>query len=416
MKAVSVILIIIGVIAAIMNFSIFSILVQKKKKMASELIVVVNLIIDGCYGLVLILVGCLNIWEVDLDETFQLSHLNCMVSKVPSSFLIFASLFLVLIVACNRYMAVKYPVRYKDVFKPKRVRFYLVGMFLVSGTLGGVDVGICLLDPQGESDFAHFYSVFWIYSKFVLVMLATVVMFLVYKLIAKQFSRSFWSPIVLPFKSCCLMTRLHRNNETVVTAVVAFTAQPSCHHTPSDQSPEEIGVAPNTLNNDNNSGSPDNITPEAVEVNQGRYQAMVQIGDLSERYICQNEQAPVPGDADPDHLELNSGSTGRQGDNTTSAPNRRQRRVKKALTLQQQKHYVTTIFFFVSVLFLAVSVPSSVSHLINLLFDNILPSSFIFNLYLLTETLYGINFVLNPYLFSFNNSYLKERRANLCRK
>ena len=111
LKVVSFVFIVIGALAAIMNFSIFSILVQKKKKMASELLVVVNLIIDGCYGLVLVVIGILNVWEINLDETFQMTHLNCMVSKVPSSFLIFASLFLVLIVALNRYMAVKHPVK-----------------------------------------------------------------------------------------------------------------------------------------------------------------------------------------------------------------------------------------------------------------------------------------------------------------
>ena len=111
LKVVSFVFIVIGALAAIMNFSIFSILVQKKKKMASELLVVVNLIIDGCYGLVLVVIGILNVWEINLDETFHMTHLNCMVSKVPSSFLIFASLFLVLIVALNRYMAVKHPVK-----------------------------------------------------------------------------------------------------------------------------------------------------------------------------------------------------------------------------------------------------------------------------------------------------------------
>ena len=133
----------------------------------------------------------------------------------------------------------------------------------------------------------------------------------------------------------------------------------------------------------------------------------------------QQEEAITPdaaGEEEPEgQPEGNSGGvTGRGGSNTSAA--RKQRRAKKSLTLQQQKHYVTTIFFFVSVLFLAVSLPSSISHLVNHLFNNILPGTFIFNLYLLTETLYGVNFILNPYLFSFNNSYLKQRRAEFCDK
>ena len=392
LKISSVIFVIIGFAATIMNFTIFAILVQKRKKMASELLVVVNLIIDGCYGLMIVLVGTLNITQFNVARFFRIRPLNCIISKVPPTFLTFASLFLVLLIAMNRFMAVKYPGTYKDVFKPRLVRTYLIILFLVSGTMAAVDFGICVADPMGKSSFAEYYSIFWIYAKFSLVTIAAVAMFVVYKLIANQFSRTFWSPIALPFMACC------RRNQSVSSGPSESVAKYS-HN--SNFVSVEMNKSPFANQDDfqnqfQQMGSDDSQKSDKSNHSEPKRK-------LTNMTVVRfNDDVP----ADNANIELYSPRT-RKG----MGSKRFQRRARKALTLQQQKHYVTTIFFFVCFVFLAVSLPNSISHLINHIFADSLSVTFLFNLYLLTETLYGINFVLNPYLFSFNNSYLKERIA-----
>ncbi|XP_075244124.1 uncharacterized protein LOC142338317 [Convolutriloba macropyga] len=390
--------VIIGFIAAVMNFTIFSILVQKRKKMASELLVVVNLVIDGCYGLLLVLVGLLNITKCNLAKLLRIRCLNCIIAKVPPTFLTFASLLLVLIIALNRFMAVKYPSTYKDVFKPKLVRSYLAVLFIISGTLASIDLGMCIADPLSSSSYSKHYSIFWVYVKFVLVMIAAVAMFLVYKLIAKQFSRTFWSPIALPFTACCSRSK----NVTAAPEAIARYQPKTSYVSVEIRQKKAISFSDREEDHKSSRAPSNNYEPMATQnVPKRKMTDMTILADV-------HGIPPMT-----DHQVMHNGNIARPMIRMTTDAKRVQRRARKSLTLQQQKHYVTTIFFFVCFLFLAVSLPSSISHLINLVFSDTIPITFLFNMYLLTETLYGINFVLNPYLFSFNNSYLKERMAEM---
>ena len=469
----SYIFIITGVAAAIMNFSIFSILVQKKKKMASEHLVVANLFIDGCYGLLLVLIGSMNLTEIDLDALTGLDFANCAAGKVPGSLLIFASLCLVMVMLFNRYMAIQHPAKYKEVFSPKMVRLYFAALILVSGTVAGIDLGICIADPSLQSWFAESFSVFWVYAKLFLVLVASIEMILVYKIIAKKFSGSFWRPILLPFRIYCessktsveeapnlaqhnalpkmkneltpLITRknnLARCPEIIprleVSIAVACDVN-DCEHAIStdnspgskrqtgspEKSPIELCRQQSSSNippDSNGEYASRNCSPESnQEHERSPEERRASRFDLknskSPRYFAANLRVlHIPKDDNEitiDNLSSKEGPAA--GEHHSSGgkkgPARETKKGKRQLTLQQQKHYVTTIFFFVCVLFLAVSLPSALANLVSHLFEDYLSIKAQFRLYLLTEILYGANFLLNPYLFSFNNSYLKEQLA-----
>ena len=411
--------IVIGSVAAFMNFAIFCVLVQKKKKMASELLVVTNLLIDGFYGLLLISIGVLNLTDLNLDRLSGLDFANCAAGKVPGTFLIFASLCLVLIMAFNRYLAVKRPTTYKEIFSPVLVRVYLSVLLFSSMGVAGVDLGICIGDPTLESSFADSFSVFYIYAKFSLVFVASIAMILVYKIIAKHFSRRFWGPIAKPFCFCCQGCNQDNGNDT-----------PACGGRDSELSQRKKDFIPlqqmeRHRRPDDNNGQPNIISMSDKEADynpgsseqsdQSHQRVNLQVlssgvtSNVSVRYDSAKVDeieiaAPVVAEETP---------TPNQSSRTVAVGRRiaarRARRAKRALTLQQQKHYVTTIFFFVCVAFLVVSLPSSLANVFSHIFEDYLSIKLQFRLYLLTEALYGINFVLNPYLFSFNNSYLKDQ-------
>ena len=391
----SVLFVIIGFVAATMNFTILAILAHKKKKMASELLVLANLIIDGCYGVVLVIVGVLNVTEFDKSRFFRIKCLNCIISKVPPTFLIFASLFLVLVNAFNRFMAVKYPTRYKNVFRPQLVRTYLFCMFAISALLATVDFGICVADPWGLKDFSEYYSVIWIYAKFALVMVACFAMVLVYKLIAKQFSRAFWAPIALPFTVWCCQS----NNDDTCSQL-AVKNKPAKHNVHTYQSKLNVNFSNDRKGCQSNRQSNSNNVEQIVNKERkmsGFLTVQAEDGDAIEVLTTETKtdvELMSSKDANIEHESKGAVKT---------------RKTRKRLTLHQRKHYVTTMFFFVSIVFLAVSLPSSISNLVDHIFHDKLPITFLYHMYLVTETLYGINFVLNPYLFSFNNSYLKDR-------
>ena len=459
----SYIFIITGVAAAIMNFSIFSILVQKKKKMASEHLVVANLLIDGCYGLLLVLIGSMNLTEIDLDALTGLAFANCAAGKVPGSLLIFASLCLVMVMLFNRYMAIEHPTKYKEVFSPKMVKLYFAALILVSGTVAGIDLGACIADPSLESWFAESFSVFWVYAKFFLVLIASVEMILVYKKIAKKFSGSFWRPILLPFRICCENQQVSENDTSYLTQQVdqpnmknemtplvagknnvkRFETIPrlevsnaevcdenDCEHANSSQgNPPSNGEASAAIIKSPDSNSELASSNSSADLN--REDACARSAPDSRGDYVFNADEPrksektkipgypgvklpllhVPKDSNEITVENLNCREGRGEHNSDEAkkPGKETKKGKRQLTLQQQKHYVTTIFFFVCVLFLAVSLPSSLANLVSHLFEDYLSIEAQFRLYLLTEILYGVNFLLNPYLFSFNNSYLKEQ-------
>ena len=381
-KLCSYIFIVMGTLAALMNFSVFSILSQKKKKVASELLVLTNLIIDGSYGLLLVLTGVMNVADVNLSRLLGLDSISCIVIKVPSTFLVFASLFLVLIIAFNRFMAVKYPISYKNVFRLKMIRLYLSGLFLVSGAFASIDIGICVGDPFEQSDFAIYYSWIWIYVKFFLVIIAALSVFVVYKFIAGRFARSFWSPVKTPFKyilTCC--------------ATIQDESPPTANQNASDTD------ADRSFANEE----------EGDEEDEG-YAMTRRNSDVTETRMT---KVSITRDQDSnDMLSANGGDeiVPMKKADKLQPPVLTKKKARKTMSTQHQsKHYVTTVLFLVSCTFLAVSIPSSVSHIVNHLLQDSIPMRLQFNLYLMTETLYGVNFVLNPYLFSFNNSYLKER-------
>ena len=415
--------IIVGSVALIMNFFIFYVLVQKKRKMANEYFVVAHLLVDGSYGLLLVSIGVINLTDVDIDNITGIDFLNCSIGKVPSTFLIFASLCLVLLVALNRYYAVIRPIPYKDIFSRKKVRVYLAAIFICSLIVASVDLATCITDPALETKFATSFSVFYIYAKLALVIIAAIALFVVYRTIARHFSQSFWSPIGEPFRSCFkpqeqnanvnhdpvgqnLANQHHRrlaqNEQTPLQearqnqyeAIVNF-------HSDEHREPREVEIdleQPTGTDHFQHSPlqTPNNTSQTRASV---RYIVRFNVARDDENQI---EVMATEGEPGPPPTPTQLGTRRREG------KQRRGRNTKRNLTPQQQKHYVTTIFFFVCIAFLVVSLPSSLANVINHFLDDYLSVKTQFRIYLFTEALYGINFVLNPYLFSFNNSHLRE--------
>ena len=401
---VSYLLIFIGFTAFIANFVIFLILLRKPNILPTEMLVLCNLLIDSTYGMALFSVGFLNVNDIDLSQILAIPALPCIIRRVPYTFLIMASLLLLIVMTLNRYVAVKIPFRYKIIFKPSNVAKYLLIIFSVSTVLACVDTALCIADPQETHALSELFTICWIYLKVVVITAISVLMFFIYKSISKQFVGNFYEPILLPFEALfgckrgfCgwgqepragmpFETKLEMSTLVTHSPANGFTQRRSTEHAIPDISNTE---------HVNNLLSPNQEGVERAGTNS------------------QQEEATNSGPATLSHTspKVLSATTPSSPRKELSCKNSNE--IQVHLTADQirerKKYQMTSMFFFISVTFIVLSVPNSVFQIISHLFENSVPISFLWKLYLITETLYGLNFLLNPYLYSFNNSYLKER-------
>ena len=396
---VSYLLIIIGFTAFVANFVIFLILVRKPNMLPSEMLVLCNLLIDSAYGINLFSVGFLNVNHILLPK---IPSLQCIIRRVPYTFLIMASLLLLIIMTLNRYVAVKIPFQYKIVFKPSNVAKYLFTIFTVSTALASLDAALCIGDPNETHALSELFTLFWVYLKIVIIVAISILMFFIYKSISKQFVGNFYEPILLPFEALfgCKngFCKWGRQEAAKTPLDTKFEMTTLVTHSPINvgvqrRSTEHAIPDLSNIEHANNLLSPHPIQSE-VE-NTSRQEGVSNPGP-----VTLDHNGPVPSTATTPTSE-------KKGfvDNKNQNPIR----LTADQIRERRKYQMTSMFFFISVTFIVLSVPNSVFQIISHLFENSVPISFSWKLYLVTETLYGLNFLLNPYLYSFNNSYLKER-------
>ena len=84
------------------------------------------------------------------------------------------------------------------------------------------------------------------------------------------------------------------------------------------------------------------------------------------------------------------------------------RRQNRRKTFHNQKHRITVSLFLVCLCFIIIIIPQTAIQLINYFTEN-LSMSLVLNIYSITELIYLMNFVINPIIFAYNNSYLTEQ-------
>ncbi|XP_075261989.1 uncharacterized protein LOC142353591 [Convolutriloba macropyga] len=406
----SYLLLFIGIGAFFANSVIFLLLLQKINKLASELLVLCNLLIDALYGLVLFSVGFCNVNNVYLSEITGYLPLQCIIRRVPYTFLVLASLFLLIIMTLNRYVAVKVPFRYKILFKIANVIKYLIGIVVLSLVFASIDLALCIADPFEQEPYSDAFTIVWIYMKILLIGIVTILMFVMYNSISKQFVGNFWAPILLPFRAL-FVCDFHCHEHDSMTSIT--TNHP-------EENVDNFSAHEHETDDQNEDG---NIIAPAEKPNPKKPKMGILLESPKQKIsppMFKGQKVSL----ELKHPKLSNGSS-RASDRMSSANNSpchkpvtsaKQKADQKALMeqkRQQKKHHLTTMFFFISIIFILVSAPNSANQVLAHLFPNVVSLIFQWRLYLITETLYGLNFLLNPYLYSFNNSYIKQKFREL---
>ena len=405
---ISYLLLFIGIGAFFANGTIFLLLLRKQNKLASELLVLGNLLIDALYGLTLFSVGFCNVNNVYLAEITGYLPLQCIIRRVPYTFLVLASLCLLIVMTLNRYVAVKIPFRYKILFKIANVIKYLVAITTISTLFATLDLVMCITDPYEQAIYSEMFTIVWIYLKVFLIGTVTILMFIMYKSISNQFVGNFWAPIWLPFRALfeCEF-RCHEQDDIASVAPshgedYANENQPISvyeHESdePTSQKPPTVKKLSLAIEMQN-VGTGENGSQSKLGRDTREHKSSLDI-KLCGKMSLQASPA----------FEKRIGSDNSPSRRAISSKRKTDQKALMEQKRQQKKHHLTTMFFFISVMFIMVSAPNSIGQVISHLFPELLSLIFQWRLYLLTETLYGLNFLLNPYLYSFNNSYIKQK-------
>ncbi|XP_063714612.1 uncharacterized protein LOC134842272 [Symsagittifera roscoffensis] len=469
-SVISYTLFIMGSAAFFANLAIFILLLQKPNKQASEILVLCNLVIDAIYALNLAWVGLCNVADIFVDKIVGLKF-QCIIRRIPYTFLILASLLLLIIMTLNRYVAVKMPFRYKVLFKTVNVIKYLLVIGILSTLFTSFDLALCILDAHEAESYSHIFTLVWVYVKFLLIGVVAVLMFVMYKSISKQFGdNNFWLPILLPFKALvlciCCKKIIEPPNLADHCASQHTLNRPPVSRTEHQAATKSASAAAATAPKVTTSGNflrpviklsvvRSNSTPDVSNANTDLLDVMRRDNEQHANSTAENSKDVQPAkgskldkhtslldvnkiEVDKSPLHSASSSSLQGGERRVSSGSRLSRQFKMLGSLvthhrkhhdhdekadhakasaeqkrEKKKHHLTTTFFFISVIFIIVSLPSSLAQVMSHWFPDRISGNFSWRLYLITETLYGLNFLLNPYLYSFNNSYIKRRLTSL---
>ncbi|XP_075240102.1 uncharacterized protein LOC142335473 [Convolutriloba macropyga] len=438
-SVISYILLFMGFAAFLANLAIFLLLIRKTNKLASEMLVLTNLVIDALYALNLAWTGLFNVTDIFVDKLVS-RQFQCVIRRVPYTFLILASLLLLIVMTLNRYVAVKMPFRYKVIFKTSNVIKYLLIVALSSTVFASFDLVLCIFDPHEIKDYSHIFTLIWVYMKFLLIGIVVILMFVMYKSISKQFGdNNFWLPILLPFKAlltCGCQKLVHRSstsqfeltsmNQPLANKNSANGASklPTENNLQVAQPQIKISL---TRSNSNPVESVSESRKTTTCANSGNFSKQISLLDVTKVNVKTSRSVEHISDQKFIKKEPSSSSTfSKFSKNVRRLSSLLPKRLSESiygggassktpaeLRRERKKHHLTTTFFFISVLFIIVSAPSSLSQVMSHLFPTTITETFSYRLYFVTETLYGLNFLLNPYLYSFNNSYIKRKIREL---
>ncbi|XP_063727866.1 uncharacterized protein LOC134855306 isoform X2 [Symsagittifera roscoffensis] len=177
---------ILGTVAAIQNFTIFVLLLMKKKRVVSELLVISNALLDTIMAIIFLIKSTMVKLLIQLPLIGQ-----CIFQYFLYTFLTTASFFLIISISINRYVAVRHCHDYNTIFSKSRVRALLATIVLLSFLHSVGEIVVC-------KGMWPWYEDYWLFSRVFLVLLCCAVLLGVYSAISDQFSQPFWAPMLKP--------------------------------------------------------------------------------------------------------------------------------------------------------------------------------------------------------------------------
>ena len=180
-----------GVIAFLINFLLFVMFSVKKKRMASEVLICCNALLEMCICAVVLIKTAFS--KILLEILSQ--SMLCSFEFFPYTFLTTMSFLLVITISVNRYVAVKKSWKYQSWFSVRIVTRWLIIMTLLVLAHSLPELVICF----GLSDWLNeMYPNYWLISRVILVLLCWMSLYAVYKGISNYFAHSFLAPLYNP--------------------------------------------------------------------------------------------------------------------------------------------------------------------------------------------------------------------------
>ena len=437
--------VIIGFLVLTSNLAIFAIFARKPKKTASESLILCTLLIDAFYGADILFLGVQRIFLFDVSPVahFWLS----VIHFIPYYSLVVASLMMQILITINRYYAVMKPFRYKYIFNTNKILLAVIGIAVTSLSFG-VGGFIAFTARVGHGP-GYFFDFAWHSVRLILVITEAVFLFIVYRAVSKRFLVPFWEPVLIPMKKLLLCSsskdRLDKNSAThpsdvlIVRGTQNSKAVFRINKTKSQLTESESNSKAEVefKNEQKESSVTDGYEAEisnneSVEVELGQEMAencADAIRNDSEtgytKVNFQQEADETCGKANaPKMAEICKDNTTKDSDTgytnvkiaqqtaESCAKNKRSSRDEMERKRMKQKHKTTATFFFTGTMFLLMSIPNCIVVIIIHMNQN--KNRVLYIVMMTTYAMFGMSFLLNPYLFAFNSSYVREQFRKLC--
>ena len=239
------------------------------------------------------------------------------------------------------------------------------------------------------------FFLIWYPTHLVLVLITTVILVIVYRKIALALDEGFWAPLTGPITQICssLCTFFQRSEENVFG--IALRETEITNET-------EIGAS-NTAKNQDNTVSAQFLSLGANRIRSASVQSHSGSFSANESQLsiggARNRSASICS------VEIDFGNSNETGNNLRDKFNRKRKN-------NQRK--INSAFFFVSFSFIIIAIPTAT--MVNLLVFWMIIDLQEYKIYglFVNQILYGLVFLVNPFLYMFSNQYVMEKLR--CRK
>ena len=444
-------MVIFGLSAFFSNSIVFTLLVKKQEGLLScECLVALKCILSALYGIVLMIPGLTYFLSEHslLNRIKQNASVYCFIHYAIYNFIIHACLGLVLLIAINRYAAVKLAVNYRTIFSRSRTCIAIIILLTVASVHAVPDFCSCRYETIKE--YSSGIGTYYVFIKAILLLACTIMMFYVYRVISVFFSEPFWSPVRRIFSlackfPCCARQPANQQDpqnpanaaETADRIYLRNTRGGSLRPKSTLRQQKlnrHFSLSTNTGNKQSSSNHHEEVD-NFDEVGQLNAECV----NLNQIHLANNinqSSAINPEDNGPcsfggqANSQNSSNNASDKSNNQTPTSNLemvgRFQKVLKSSEAQTQalymrrrrrrlrsRHQITATMFFACVVFLCVTFPNSLYEVIvTFLPEKWVPKKISMDVWLVTSMLYGLLFILNPFLFTCND---KRMRKQLCK-
>ena len=316
---------------------------------------------------------------------------------IPQRFLVFTSLMLFIVMTLNRYVAVVRPFSYKVYFKMRNVIKCLLAIVTTNLTITILEGALLATDASVNATRIFRYCLISI--KLSLVAINAVIMIITYRAIANQFVGNFWVPVLVPLRALFFFRcrRKHQKYQTIKIRTAATVKN----------SPAEIEDGKNvnaTVTSNYIIGADTLELPEISGSSEERNSSVVKPAYKNHPNVSQQTASKFGSNASIDSSECSV----LEENNVIKAGHESRQ--------QKQMHKLTSTFFFVGIAFILLSIPRSICMIAMMISNRLRKDDNFWGLFIVSYLFYGLNFLLNPYLYSFNNNYLKDEIRRLARE